>query len=205
MAGGPIAAAVVERLTDAGAGGLGEVVLIAVVGRLVKGATPPMVRAALDDLRREGAVRRADGRWYAAAKKSAPPADVAALLAIARSGLHAPALSTTAIELELGDAAESDVLADDEPEPSPQQVRAVAWLIRHPQVAVAAVAQRFADQGGRGRPAVADLRRGLPTDFGVERVTVRHGEARAFLVLTGWCGWDEEHGFEVRVDETDRG
>lgn len=87
--------------------------------------------------------------------------------------------------------------------PSPQQVRAVAWLISHPKVVLAAVQQLYADQGRRGRPVVADRRRELPSGFGVTRVRVRDGHGVATLELSGWCGWDEEHGWELTVDETE--
>lgn len=95
------------------------------------------------------------------------------------------------------------------PLPSDAQVRAVAWLIENERAVALAIAEAFADRvrsGGRprvgvGRPGDRDRD---DTSFGVQSIRVRQAVGgRSTLVLDGWCGWDEEHGFGIELDGTD--
>ena len=93
------------------------------------------------------------------------------------------------------------------PLPSDAQVRAVAWLIENERAVALAIAEAFADRvrsGGRPRVGRSGDRDRDDTSFGVQSIRVRQAVGgRSTLVLDGWCGWDEEHGFGIELDGTD--
>lgn len=191
------------RLDRALPGTLGEGLLVAVAAKAV-GATPDAVRQALALLAKAGLAQRVDGRWARVEHDSRPPATAADLERLGLEGLRVPALSPERIALQLLPPAGHPEGAP-APPASAEQLRAVAWLVQHADVAAACVADAF--RGGPedgSRPEVAGREDWGPNSFQVDELRVRPARAgRAHLVLRGSCAWNEAHGFSIELDGAD--
>jgi hypothetical protein len=192
------------RLDRALPGTLGEALLVAVAAKAVPGATPDAVRQALALLAKAGLARRVEGRWARVEHDSRPPATPADVERLALEGLRVPALSPERITLQLG-------LPPGHPEGAPapaldpEQLRALAWLVQHADVAAACVADAFRSGPEDGsRPAVSGREDWGPNSFQVDELRVRWPRAgRSHLVLRGACAWNEAHGFSLELDGAD--